>query len=501
MMKRIGIFILGLTLASGIVRGQCDPDGVWLERQAYTSSNSVLIGQSGCVKGGVVISPLQVSNDTIRLIGGATVGYVLTWNGTTWVAAATDRQTISAGDGSGSDKTIALSDGGGAVVLRPGSNVTLSRTADTITIAATPGAGVTDLTYSGTSSPVTLNSSTGSDVTTTAGTGISLSATGTNLTITNSAPDQTVSITGGGINSVTGTYPNFTITATEVDGDTLNEAWTIDGDDADLEVISTQIVKFQGAGINTTDWNPSTNTLVITGTEADGSVSNEGVLGVGAGGSNDADLTTSTSLGNPVNFAGGGIVNVTETTSANGGTINITATEVDGSTTNELQTVANTSDATSHTATLSSSGGSVQIIEGTGIGLSTGGTGLDGTVTVTNTAPDQTVSITGAGINAVTGTYPNFTITGTEVDGSVTNEGSLTVGAGGSNTSTIVSNTSGSTAVTVSGSTTVLVTESGSTITLQADTSLLATVNDLNNLPFAGPPPSLSHIKRALHGT
>lgn len=371
MIARIWFFIFTVfALVPGIVRGQCDPDGVWLERQAYTSSNSILIGQTGCVKGGVVISPLQVSNDTIRLVGGGTIGYVLTWNGTAWVAAATDRQTISAGDGSGSDKTIALSDGGGAVVLRPGSNVTLSRTADTITISATPGAGSTDLTYSGTSSPVTLNSSTGTDVSTTAGTGISLSATSTNLTITNTAPDQVVSITGAGINNVTGTYPNFT----------------------------------------------------ITGTEVDGSVSNE------------------------------------------------------------LQTIANTSDATSHTATLSNSGGSVQIIEGTGIGLATGGTGLNGTVTVTNTAPDQTVSITGGGINAVTGSYPNFTVTGTEVDGSVTNEGSLSVGAGGANTSTIASNTSGSTPVTVSGSNTVLITESGSTITVQADTSLLATVNDLNNV-------------------
>ena len=344
------------------------------------------------------------------------------------------------------------------------------------------GGGGTDLTYSGSSSPVTLNSSTGTDVTTTAGTGISLSATSTNMTITNTAPDQMVSITGAGINNVTGTYPNFTITATEVDGDATNEAWTIDADDADLEVITTQIVKFQGSGIVTTDYVPSTNTLVIAATEADGSTSNEGVLGVGAGGSNDADLTSSTSLANPVNFAGGGIVNVTETTSSNGGVINITATEVDGSTTNELQTITNTSDATSHTATLSNSGGSIKIVEGTGIGLATGGTGSDGTVTVTNTAPDQTVAITGAGINVVTGTYPNFTITGTEVDGSTTNEGSLTVGAGGSNTSTIVSNTSGSTPVTFSGSNTVLVTESGSTITLQADTSLLATINDLNGV-------------------
>jgi len=42
-----------------------------------------------------------------------------------------------------------------------------------------------------------------------AGTGISISATGE---IANTAPDQTVSLTGAGTTSVTGTYPNFTIT-------------------------------------------------------------------------------------------------------------------------------------------------------------------------------------------------------------------------------------------------------------------------------------------------
>jgi trimeric autotransporter adhesin len=47
------------------------------------------------------------------------------------------------------------------------------------------GGGVTDLTYTGSSSPITLNSSTGSDVTIIQGTGISLSATGSALTITN----------------------------------------------------------------------------------------------------------------------------------------------------------------------------------------------------------------------------------------------------------------------------------------------------------------------------
>ena len=115
---------------------------------------------------------------------------------------------------------------------------------------------------------------------------------------------------------------------------------------------------------------------------------------------------------------------------------------------------------------------------------------------------DQTVVLNeGYGINN-SGTYPNFTIAAdtTELatindinivqadidaheladgDLSATNEGSLTVGAGGANTSTIISNTSGSTPVTISGGVGTTVTESGSTITVAADTTLLATVNDI----------------------
>jgi len=59
--------------------------------------------------------------------------------------------------------------------------------------------GGTDLTFSGASSPVTLNSSTGTDVT----------------------------FTAGGINSFSATGTNITITATEVDGSTTNELQTL----------------------------------------------------------------------------------------------------------------------------------------------------------------------------------------------------------------------------------------------------------------------------------
>ena len=65
----------------------------------------------------------------------------------------------------------------------------------------------------------------------------------------------------------------------------------------------------------------------------------------------------------------------------------------DLSATNELQTIANTSDATSHTVTLSNSGGTVQLVEGTGVTLTTTGTSGAGIVTIAATA---TGTVTGA---------------------------------------------------------------------------------------------------------
>jgi hypothetical protein len=54
------------------------------------------------------------------------------------------------------------------------------------------------------------------DTTYSAGTGLSLSGT----TFTNTAPDQTVTLTGSGATSVSGTYPNFTISSTDTNTNT-----------------------------------------------------------------------------------------------------------------------------------------------------------------------------------------------------------------------------------------------------------------------------------------
>lgn len=49
----------------------------------------------------------------------------------------------------------------------------------------------------------------------TAGTGVSIANGAGSITITNSAPDQTVALTGAGTTSIGGTYPNFTITSND----------------------------------------------------------------------------------------------------------------------------------------------------------------------------------------------------------------------------------------------------------------------------------------------
>ena len=74
------------------------------------------------------------------------------------------------------------------------------------------------------------------------------------------------------------------------------------------------------------------------------------------------------------------------------------------------------------TATNSGDDVTVNVSSGTGTVTSVGGTGgtgisitgspitTSGTLTITNTAPDQTVALTQGGTTTITGTYPNFTI-------------------------------------------------------------------------------------------
>lgn len=89
----------------------------------------------------------------------------------------------------------------------------------TISVA---GAGTTSQYLRGDGSLATFPSIPGGTVTSvnlTAGTGVSVSGgpitTSGSILVTNTAPDQVVSLTGGGTTTITGTYPNFTISSAD----------------------------------------------------------------------------------------------------------------------------------------------------------------------------------------------------------------------------------------------------------------------------------------------
>jgi hypothetical protein len=91
--------------------------------------------------------------------------------------------------------------------------LTITNTAPDQTVVLTAGTGINT---SGTYPSFTItNSAPDQTVALTAGTGISTSGTYPNFTITNSAPDQTVALTQGGTTTITGTYPNFTISSAD----------------------------------------------------------------------------------------------------------------------------------------------------------------------------------------------------------------------------------------------------------------------------------------------
>jgi hypothetical protein len=93
-------------------------------------------------------------------------------------------------------------------------NPTYVGTIDNMTIGATTPKAITGTTITATSFVGSGASLTNVVNSLTASTGISVSGSTGAITVTNTAPDQTVAFTNGTGISVTGTYPNFTITNT-----------------------------------------------------------------------------------------------------------------------------------------------------------------------------------------------------------------------------------------------------------------------------------------------
>jgi hypothetical protein len=90
-----------------------------------------------------------------------------------------------------------------------------SGTVTSVDLTAGTGISVSGGPITSTGSITVTNTAPDQTVVLTAGTGISTSGTYPNFTITNSAPDQTVVLTQGGTTTITGTYPNFTISSAD----------------------------------------------------------------------------------------------------------------------------------------------------------------------------------------------------------------------------------------------------------------------------------------------
>lgn len=257
----------------------------------------------------------------------------------------------------------------------------------------------------------------------TAGSGINIAGT----VISNAAPDQTVTLTGSGATSISGTYPSFTISSTDnnttysagtgltLSGTTFNSVWSANGGN-----INNTNLGNVGIGNNS----PTSPLHVYS-------------LGMDA----SAKIGYSSSYySNRLYFGDGDYVWVGEGLADDrlvlrGGTLGVYINSGGGYGTNGQVLKSNGSTVSWQNETVSSAGSGISISSGV----------------ISNAAPDQTVVLNYAGATTVTGTYPNFTISSTDENTT------YTAGTGLTLTGTAFSHTahsgdvSGTTSLTVTG--------------------------------------------------
>jgi trimeric autotransporter adhesin len=182
--------------------------------------------------GSGTVTSVNVSGGTTGL---TTSGGPVTTSGTITLAGTLDVDNGGTGQTTAAAAITALTgtQTSGYYLRSDGTNATLSaiQVADVPTLNQnttgqagsvannlTAGTGISysvGTTYDGSVAVTINNSAPDQTVSLTGGTGISTSGTYPSFTITNTLPDQTVSLTGAGTTSISGTYPNFTITSND----------------------------------------------------------------------------------------------------------------------------------------------------------------------------------------------------------------------------------------------------------------------------------------------
>jgi hypothetical protein len=267
------------------------------------------------------------------------------------------------------------------------------------------------------------------------GTGISVSGspitTSGTLTITNTAPDQTVAIASGTGISVTGTYPSFTVTNTSpsLGGDVVGPASATDNAIARFDTTTGKLlqnsvvtVSDTGAttGFTTLAASTSVTTPIVQASNSGGlALKNSGgttQMSVGAGGGDNMSINVSTNLNGTnaqidISPTGTGHVHI-KPTGVN--SVEIAPTfvgEMDNITIGSITPAAGSFTNLSVTGTTSfdgSQGTSGQVLTSAGIGAT----------------PTWTTPTTGT-VTSVSGTG---TVSGISLSGTVTTTGNLTLG-------------------------------------------------------------------------
>ena len=208
----------GYTTNTGTVTsitGSGTVSGLTLTGSVTTSGSLTLGGTLSLTSGNVTTAlgytPYDAANPT---------GYITSSALSPYLTSATAATTYQPLDG---DLTAIAALSGTAGIVRKTAADTYTLDTSTYLTGITSGQVTTALGYtpydSANPSGYTTNTGTVTSVGLTAGTGVSISGgpitSSGAITVTNTAPDQVVSLTGAGTTVVTGTYPNFTVTSND----------------------------------------------------------------------------------------------------------------------------------------------------------------------------------------------------------------------------------------------------------------------------------------------
>ena len=212
-----GLYVGPVGVSGQVLQSTGAGEYVWVDQ------SNLNVGRANNLNGGAAnrLAVQTAPNVTGFVSAPSVTDTFLKWNGSSliWDAVA-GAGTVTSVDVSGG--TTGLTTSGGPITSA--GIITLAGTlavANGGTGATSAATALSNLGAYPASNPAgyTTNTGTVTSIGITAGTGVSVSGgpitSSGNITVTNTAPDQVVSLTGAGTTAVTGTYPSFTITSND----------------------------------------------------------------------------------------------------------------------------------------------------------------------------------------------------------------------------------------------------------------------------------------------